>query len=244
MAFKWYMHFYMRIHRITAPLLILLPAASMAQDPDPRRPFAGRQSTLSAGLELNVPVGEFNRVWGRNFGGFSANFTYPARLLPFDYGFDFSYAAMGSKGARVQVDQGALGLQEGELTVKSKLYSYMGQVRLRPINGRISPYIEGMLGARQFTTCSGLDVDGSSEPVTWDRKANAWTGAYGWAVGTLVGFGPQFYVEGRVERLWGGRISYVDPGSITISENGVVDYGTLSSETDVVNVHIGVGVRF
>jgi len=229
---------------ITILLLPLLPAPSLAQDPVTKRPFAGRQSTLSAGLELNVPIGEFNQVWGRNFGGASANFTYPARLLPFDYGFDFSYAVMGSKGARVNVDQGSLGVQEGELTVRSKLYSYMGQVRLRPFNGRVSPYVEGMFGARQFTTRSGLDVDGSSGAVAWDRKANAWTGAYGWAVGTMVGFGPRFYVEGRVERLWGGRIGYVDPGSITISESGVVDYGTLSSKTDVVNVQLGIGLRF
>ncbi len=230
------------------PLLVALglsTATALAQQTPAKRPFQGRQSTLSGGLELNVPVGDFNDVWGRNFWGFSANFTYPGRLLPFDYGFDFAYAVMGSRDARVYADQqGTPGTAEGDLNVKCKLYSYMGMVRLRPVNGRVSPYIEGMFGARQFTARSELQMDDPSVPVEWDRKANAWTGAYGWAVGTLVGFGPQFYVEGRVERLWGGKVSYVDPNSIAISNTGEVSYGTLSSATDVVNVQVGVGLRF
>ncbi len=228
----------------TTLYLLLAPAFATAQDDAPRRPFSGRQSTLSAGLELNIPVGDLNATGVRNFGGFSANFTYPGRILPFDFGFDFGYAVMGNFGQRVLVEQDTLGLQEGELTVKAKVFSYLGQVRLRPINGRVSPYLEGLFGARQFTTRSGLEMDESIDPVTYERRENAWTGAYGWAVGTFVGFGPQFYVEGRVERLWGGRVDYVDPESITISEGGVVNYNTLSSTTDVVNVHLGVGLRF
>jgi hypothetical protein len=235
----------MRPARYLLAFLYLAPALLIAQDDQPQRPFAGRQSTLGGGVEMNIPVGDFNEVWGRNFWGFSASFTTPARWLPFDYGFDFSYARMGTREGKVFADQvGAVDPVEGDLTVKCKLYSYLAQVRLRPINGRVSPYIEGLFGARQFTTRSELVMEGSSEPVTEDRKANAWTGAYGWAAGTLVGFGPQFYVEGRVERLWGGRVSYVDPTSITISDSGEVSYGTLSSATDVVNVQVGIGLRF
>lgn len=234
----------MRASRILPLLLGFLPVFATAQSTAPTRPSQGRQSSLSGGLEMNIPVGDFNQVWGRNFWGFSANFTYPGRLLPFDYGFDFAYAVMGSRGARVSVPQGSLGVQEGELTVKSRLFSYMGEVRLQPLHGQVSPYLEGMFGVRQFNTRSGLNMDASSDPVTYEKQANAWTGAYGWAVGTFVGFGSQFYVEGRVERLWGGRVSYVDPTSITISNSGEVSYGTLSSATDVVNVHLGVGLRF
>ncbi len=226
-------------------VLALAPAVTQAQDDEPQRPFSGRQSTLGGGVEMNIPVGDFNEVWGRNFWGFSANFTTPGRFLPFDYGFDFGYARMGTREGKVYADQvGSADPLEGNLTVKCKLYSFLGLVRLRPVNGRISPYIEGLLGARQFTAQSEMVLEGSSEPVEEDRRSNAWTGAYGWAAGTLVGFGPQFYVEGRVERLWGGKVSYVDPTSITISDSGEVSYGTLSSATDVVNVQVGIGLRF
>ncbi|MEO8591607.1 MAG: hypothetical protein ABI432_19655 [Flavobacteriales bacterium] len=233
----------MRSTRILACLSALIPLIAMGQGEPPRSPFSNRQSTLGVGLELDVPLDEFDHAGTERFVGLSANFTTPARLLPFDYGFDFAYGVMGTRSARVNVPFDSLD-EEGELTVKCKMYSYMGQVRLRPFNGRVSPYVEGMIGLRQFTARTGLDLDSSVDPVTWDRKANSWTGAYGWAAGVLVGFGTSFYVEGRVERLWGGRASYVDPNSITISETGAVTYGTLSSATDVVNIHLGIGLRF
>jgi hypothetical protein len=152
---------------------------------------------------------------------------------------------MGTNEATITVQQpGPNGAVEGDLTVRSKVYSFLGMARLRPINGRVSPYIEGLVGARQFTTRSDLTIADGNAPDSWDRNANAWTGAYGWAVGTLVGFGPQFYVEGRVERLWGGRVEYADPESIEITPAGEVSYEKLESATDVVNVQLGVGVRF
>jgi hypothetical protein len=237
-------------HRRLLPTLLLVistATVTMAQenDPAPRRPFQGRQSTLGGGLEMAVPVGDFNNVWGRNFWGFGANFTYPGRLLPFDFGFDFGYARMGTREAVVYVrEEGSPDLLEGDLTVRSKVYSFLGQVRLRPVHGRVSPYVEGLFGARQFTTRSDLVIEDSASPDSWDRQSDAWTGAYGWAVGTLIGFGPQFYVEGRVERLYSGRVSYADPESITIATDGGVDYATLSSATDVVNVQVGMGIRF
>lgn len=228
-----------------ATLLLLDGAIAAQDDRGPRPPFQGRQSTLGGGLEMSIPVGEFNDVWGRNFWGFGANFTYPGRLLPFDFGFDFGYGRMGTREAVVNVrEEGTNALLEGDLTVRSKVYSFLGQVRLRPVHGRVSPYVEGLFGARQFTTRSDLVIEDSAAPDSWERQSNAWTGAYGWAVGTLVGFGPQFYVEGRIERLYSGRVSYADPESITIATDGSVDYTSLSSATDVVNVQVGMGIRF
>ena len=52
------------------------------------------------------------------------------------------------------------------------------------------------------------------------------------------------YARGRVERLNGGKVTYVDPRSISISAAGDVDYETISSPTRLVNVHLGIGFRF
>ena len=235
----------MRLFTILPFTCLLAPSVAMAQGQNnTQRPFASRQSTLGGGLVINVPVGEFKDVWGRNFVGLGANFTYPGQKLPFDYGFEFGVAYMGKKGARVQAMDETQTLREGELTVKSRSFSYTGAIRLRPLNGRVSPYVEGLAGLSQFTTSSSIEFDGANRPQAFDRKTNAWTGTYGWAVGTLVGFGPQFYVEGRVERLWGGRVSYVDPENVTINPDGSVGINTRSSATDRVNVQVGVGIRF
>ncbi len=235
----------MRVRTLLSPSILLLPLSLLAQQSNnAQRPFASRQSTLGGGLVMNVPVGEFKDVWGRNFVGLGANFTFPGRLLPFDYGFKFDMAYMGKKGALVQAEDATQTLRQGELTVKSRAFSYTASLRLRPFNGRVSPYVEGLVGVSQFTTGSSIEFDGANRPEAFDRKANAWTGNYGWAVGTLVGFGPQFYVEGRVERLWGGRVSYVDAENVVINPDGSVGINTRSSATDRVNIQVGVGMRF
>ncbi len=53
-----------------------------------------------------------------------------------------------------------------------------------------------------------------------------------------------FYIEGRVERLNGGKVAYVDPASIEVSDQGNVTFNTLSSGSKVLNVHLGIGLRF
>jgi hypothetical protein len=53
-----------------------------------------------------------------------------------------------------------------------------------------------------------------------------------------------FFVEGRVERLEGSEVDYVDPRSITFGNDGQVNYSTLRSGTHVLNVHLGIGLRF
>ena len=60
----------------------------------------------------------------------------------------------------------------------------------------------------------------------------------------MVGVSGALYVEGRVERLNGGRASYVDPRSIRIAQDGTVDFETLSSGTSTVTVQLGIGMRF
>jgi hypothetical protein len=60
----------------------------------------------------------------------------------------------------------------------------------------------------------------------------------------MVSLSRQIYVEARVERLFSGKVSYVDPRTITIANDGSVTYEKLTSRTDVVNVQLGVGLRF
>ncbi len=60
----------------------------------------------------------------------------------------------------------------------------------------------------------------------------------------MVNLGTVGYIEGRVERFYSGRASYVDPGSIAIDDQGVLDANTLESGTGTLNLLVGVGFRF
>lgn len=210
-----------------------------------RQGFApGRMTTLGAGLEIGIPIGQFGETWGREIVGVSANLGVPMRLLPFDWGFDFSYAHMGGDRQVIAINEQFLSTNTGELKVNSVIFGYHGLLRFKPINGKVSPFVEGLLGVRHFTTRSRVEVDGLDQPLRKERNATSFTGSSGWAAGIQVAPTRAFYVEGRVERLNSGQVSFVDPNTIVIDGNGGVDFETRSSKTRVVNVHLGVGLRF
>ncbi len=223
---------------LTAALVVSLASAQQ----QPRQ----RSASLSGGLEIGIPIGEFDATWGRQLVGLSANMTVPMRRLPLSYGFDFGWARMGSESQVVAVNEENIESTTGDLSVKSNVYGYHALLRLQPFTGKVSPYVEGMAGMRQFTTSTEITVDGMDQPLMEQRNENDFIGSTGWAAGlqVLPGKSKNFYVEGRVESLFGGQVTYVDPNTIKVSTNGTVDYGTLTSGTRVVNITFGIGLRF
>ncbi len=203
-------------------------------------------ASLGGGLEIGIPLGEFDATWGRQLVGLSANMTVPMRRLPLSYGFDFGWAHMGDGSREVAINEENIESTTGELSVRSNVYSYHGLLRLQPFRGKVSPYVEAMAGARQFTTRTTIEVEGMDQPLMEQRNENEFIGSSGWAAGLQVmpGKSRNFYLEGRVERLNGGQVTYVDPRSISISPEGEVNYGTMTSGTRVLNITFGIGLRF
>lgn len=199
--------------------------------------------TVGGGMEIGFPIGEFNATWGRQVAGLSANFTVPLRRLPFDYGFDFAWGRMGGDSRSVLIQEEYLP-DNGDLRIRSNVYGYHGLLRLKPFTGKVSPYIEAMAGARHFVTRTVIRVEGMDQPYMEQRNQSEVTSSVGWAAGVQIAPTKAFYVEGRVERLNGGQVTYVDPRSITIGSDGQVDYQTLTSGTRVVNFQLGIGLRF
>lgn len=239
----------MRIAIPIAFVAVLLVADAFAQNDQKRsgqwrNNYRDRPATFSAGMEIGIPVGTFAENWGRQIVGLSGNVAAPMRQLPIDLGFDFSWGHMGSSNDIVAVDQAYLRATTGKLSVNSNVFGYHALARFKPINGKISPYIEGLAGLRQYTTKSVLRVEGAERPISKDRNANSFAGSAGWAIGVQVSPKQTFYVEGRVERLNTGKVSFVDPRSVVINPDGEVLYDTRSTQTRVVNIHLGIGLRF
>lgn len=230
----------MRTWIILSALLLLTARAAAQQNNQPRQ----RMAALAGGLEIGIPIGEFDDTWGRQLAGLSANLTVPMRRLPLSYGFDFSWQRMGSKSREVPVDEPNLAATTGDLTVRSNVYGYHGLLRLQPFQGKVSPYVDGMAGFRHFVTSSEIKVDGMDQPYMEQRNESSAVGSTGFAAGIYYAPTRNFVLEGRVERLTGGQINYVDPRSIEISPDGEVQYSTLSSGTRIVNITLGIGLRF
>ncbi len=204
----------------------------------------GYQGNVGGTIGIGIPKGEFADTWGRNMFTWGGHVTMPSRLLPFQWGFAFDYGVMGVKNFTVPVSMPELTATEGKLAVRAKVLSYHPLLRFSPFKGKVRPYVDGMAGFRQFTTKSTMSVDGLQEPLLRERNANDFALSAGWAGGLMVRLGGIGYVEGRVERMYSGSASYVDPASIGVDNAGNLNYQVLESRTDGVNVLIGVGLRF
>lgn len=205
--------------------------------------WQNRSSTLSGGMEFGVPLGEFDHTWGNTTVGLSANIAMPMRTLPLEFGYDFAWGRMGSEVRLLDQTPGnLLGSRNGrKVDVKSNVFGHHGLIRFNPLRGNVRPYGEVMLGARNFVTRSTITT---AEGVTDDERDGQWVRSYGWAVGLMYSLSRQFYVEGRVERLFNGKVDYVDPETIAIANDGQVTYEKLNSRTESLQIQVGVGLRF
>jgi hypothetical protein len=208
------------------------------------QPAARKPVTLSAGVEVGSPIGEFNSSFGKEMFGLSGNLSVPWRVLPLEWGVDVGWCRMGSAASSVEVNNEFLQNVQAELQVNSNITSVHGHLRFSPLQGPVRPYVDGMAGLRIFSTRSEVTAEGIEGNISSTTEASSWAGSYGWAGGLMVGFGPLVYAEARVERWESGRVSYVDPESITISEQGNVGFSTLYSGTSTFNFYLGLGLSF
>lgn len=204
----------------------------------------GFQGNLGGTIGIGVPTGEFADTWGRNMFTFGGHTAWPLGVLPLQGGFNFSYGVMGRESVTIPVADPALTAAEGTLAVNAKVLGYHPLLRFSPLKGKVRPYVDGMIGMRQFTTKSTLKVDGLEDPLSRTRHANDFAFSTGWAAGLMVGLGGIGYVEARVERYNSGKASYVDPSSIAIDDAGNVGFNVLESNTDAMHVMVGIGLRF
>lgn len=202
-----------------------------------------RSTTLSGGLQFGIPVGDFKETFGHALVGFSGNVSFPMRRLPLEFGYDFAWARMG--GETKQPSSGGLfstsSNSNPKVQVSSNVYDHLGFVRLNPSYGRLRPYGDLLGGARHFATRT---VVTTSDQHQSKEKDGSLAFCYGWAVGVMYGLKSNVYAELRVERLITGQVSYVDPRSVGIANDGSVSYQKLTSNVDVVNIQMGLGFRF
>ena len=199
--------------------------------------------TLSGGLFIGEPIGEFDQTFGRELIGVGGNFAVPMKRLPFETGFAFNWGAMGGDDNIVALDT-ALGSSEGTLRVKANMYAVHGMVRLNPLKGGINPYFDVLGGFRTFSTRTKVKVDDVSGSIINERNERDFTWSYGWAAGLMYTVANNVYLEGRFEKLRGGSVTYVDANSIAIAPNGLVTYDSKTSKSDMFNIVLGFGFKF
>ena len=229
-------HTTMRTITLLLSALLIAPFATAQQN--------GYEGNLGGTIGLSIPMGEFADTWGKEMFTFGGHLTFPSRRIPLQFGAAFGYGEMGKDVSTVPVMDPNLLATEGRLAVKAKVFSYHALLRLSPSKGKVRPYVEGLGGLRQFTTQSKLTVDGLDQALRKERNANNFVMSTGVAAGLMVTLGGAGYIEARVERLYSGKTTYVDPSSIEVGPDGDIAFSTLSSATGAMNILLGVGFRF
>lgn len=202
-----------------------------------------RGTTLSTGIVVAVPTGEFAENYNSLPFGINAFLSVPLLNAPIELGGGFVWNRMANSKQDVFImnDMGAL--DNGSLQVNGNAYTYQLHARLRPFNGRFRPYGEVFAGARNFSTTSKMQSNVGAQPSS-ERIDRSFTFIAGWGVGAKYELTPGIFAEGRFERSAGSRATYIDPESISISNDGVLNYSNLDSRTDQWSISLGVAFAF
>ncbi len=224
-------------------LCLLLSSGMMAQVLGDNEVLVVRERrgvTVSGGLQLAVPKGEFADNYGGYPFGVNASLSIPMLNLPFEIGGGFVWNGMGRSNRSVDIlNTLSPEMNQGKLTVNGNAYTYQVHGRLRPFNGKFRPYGELFAGVRNFSIRSSLDLDNVNQ-ASGDLLERDFTFLAGYAIGAKYQLTPGIFLEARFDTQAGSRATYVDPESVKIEQDGSFSYQTKSSRTDQWALSLGL----
>jgi hypothetical protein len=211
-----------------------------------------RTPTLSFGVQVVQPKGEFANAYDGYPAGFQANLGVPLRRSPIEVGFSAAWNSMGSQNeavvANIGVDQNGNPIySKGTMRIRSNNYRYAALLRFRPFAGGFQPYIDGLAGFEQFRTSTDIQVDnnGFSQTVQKTDRQRDFSLNIGFAMGLRIRISNALFVEGRFENIVGGRANLVDQNSIAINKvSQDVQFNTKTTKTDKYTYQLGFCLQF
>lgn len=225
---------------------ILLPWSILAQQGNQvvLEPVNRRSFTLSGGFQLAVPQGEFSESYEGNPFGIFAALSIPIRNLPLEVGGGFVWNSLSSQSQSVNIQNVLVPTRDrGDLFVRGNAYTYQLHGRVRPFDGRFRPYGELFAGMRSFSVTSELQLDNVNQ-ASGDIAERDFTFIAGWAVGLKYQLVPGIFLEARYDNQAGGDVTYIDPESVVIGNDGSFTYDTQNSQTKQWAMSLGVAFSF
>ncbi len=210
------------------------------------------QSRADVHLAAGIPVGAFADAIDEE--GIGAAFLFGGRVpgLPLALGTEIGYLDFGSDD--VLAVQSVL-VPAGLLEAKTRRHTLMVHLvgRLGPQTGVVRPYLDVLAGVRRFASNTRIVRDivfdervGTATADFSDLTLSAGAGA---GIDFQVFSGPMGWDERQARislslgarYLFGSAMRTLEPGSLRIRD-GVVDYATLRTRTDVFVPHLGFRV--
>jgi len=200
---------------------------------------------------LAFPQDEFNDyVDHPGFGG-AIEFLYSFPLVPISVGVDGSYLIYGSE-TRSERFSTTIPDVTVNVNTTNNIASMHFLLRALPRQGRVRPYMDGLIGFNYLFTQTKIESKSSGEEVASSTNLDDFAFSYGGGGGLMIMLYQDKGAEDglatvnldlRVKYLFGSEAEYLKEGSIEIV-GGDVYYDVNKSVTDVVTFQIGVTVEF
>jgi hypothetical protein len=234
-------------------LALAVPLAAAGQDtqgaasqttPPPAPPPGPRHWQGGLGLALGVPVGDFSEHVDIA-AGVTGQFDYGLGGSPFSLGAEGTVLFYGSESRHVPL----VGFPD--LSVKVETSNQMallhGRLRAQRRQGRVRPYVDGLVGFNYISTTTSVDADevcvdnGSCDDDSRTDLDDLVFSAGGGA-GVTFGFGAGPYttrLDIGVRYLYGGEADYLTESG-NLGRRDPVALEPHRSRTDMVMIYIGV----
>jgi hypothetical protein len=243
-------------------LLVSVPAAALAGGqeppaPDPVPALAGQAQEQPSkpsrfqgglGMMIGVPVGDF----GDNVeiaAGISIKFDVGLGGSPLSAGVELTYLSYGSESLDVPL----VGMPELSVDVNTSndIILFHGRVRAQRREGRVRPYVDGLVGLTNIFTRTSIEGDvtctgAGSCTETGDSVTNIDDVAFsaGGGAGFMVGFGESprsARLDVSVRYLYGGEAEYLTEGAIRWGGDAAA---LLPHRTQTHVVLVDIGIAF
>lgn len=205
---------------------------------------------------VGSPKGAFSDNVDRNGYGVSVEGLYKKSGFPFGIGLDFMYMNYGSESRNERL---STTIPDLKVRVDNSNNIVGGNIvlRLQPIEGPVSPYIDGLFGFKYLfteTTIKEIKTLAADEEIASSTNFDDITLGYGIGGGVLVrvyiseSSGPlqapvSVYLDLKGRYMYGGDAEYLEEGSIQ-RVDGEVTYDVRKSRTDIMQYYFGVSVTF
>lgn len=203
--------------------------------------------TIGVNTQMTIPQDNFSENYAGLPIGVGAQIAIPLGFRsPVQLGFDISKSTMGSENDQFTFENGFNQLIAGDMSVNSTIRSYHGFMRFSPLNGPARVYIDGYAGVRNYSTRSSVEIPnangGFTQQIEVPSSDNSFS--YGWGVGMMLGVNRFLKFDFGFQKLQGGEVTFINPQSISIDEDGDMEYQMVTSETNVLVPRVGLTLTF
>lgn len=241
------------VKKLLSFFFVLISIRSFAQEkvnPD----IITRHSSLSFGVQFVEPTGEYaSRYNGRPI-GLSSSFSHPIKQLPLDWGIQFSWNQLGALDQNISVYGGTNVAGDsiynnGTYRIRHNNYRYQGLIRIRPFNGIVQPYAEGLAGVETFSTKTDLSVQNSGgfssvEDAKVQQSSNSFLFGYALGIRIRTKQAKRVWFDIRYENIQGGKAKYVIPETVRVQNNTELIYSTGTTKTNRHIIQLGLTIGF